>query len=90
LKVWTQDISISGNLDVSSTVTGAGFNSHLQTTGTFSLGGSYTVTQNFYNRSFFGTPNCSGVSDGWTGVDTSGTGNLWICISGVARHAALI
>lgn len=38
---------------------------------------------NFYNRTFSGTPSCSGVADGWAGYDT-GSNTLWICNGGVA------
>ena len=39
---------------------------------------------NFYDRTFSGTPSCSGVTDGWTGYDTGGD-HLWICNGGVAK-----
>lgn len=43
---------------------------------------------NFYLRTFGGGPNCSGVNNGWVGVDISNS-RLWVCISGVARFAVL-
>ncbi len=43
---------------------------------------------NFYNRTFFGTPSCSGVSDGWMGIDVSAS-KIWVCVGGVARSASL-
>lgn len=56
--------------------------------GTFSMSGSETITGNLYQRTFSGTPTCSGVADGWTGVDTSGS-RLYICIGGAAKYATL-
>lgn len=47
------------------------------------MSGSLTVTGNLYNRTFSGTPNCSGVANGWQGFDTA-TGTLWICNGGSA------
>lgn len=44
---------------------------------------------NFYNRTFSGTPSCSGVTDGWTGIDTSAL-KIWVCIGGTARYGQLI
>ena len=38
----------------------------------------------FYNRTFSGTPSCSGVADGWQGYDIS-SNTLWICGGGVAH-----
>jgi hypothetical protein len=50
---------------------------------------SFTVgSGNFYNRTFAGTPNCTGVTDGWTGVDTTNN-RLYVCIGGSARYATL-
>ncbi len=43
---------------------------------------------NFYLRSFGGAPTCSGVGDGWAGIDTSGS-KLWVCIGGVAKSTTL-
>ncbi len=64
------------------------------TAGTLSVntgfGSVFVGSGNFYNRSFFGAPSCSGVGDGWTGIDTSGTGKIWVCISGVARSVGLL
>jgi hypothetical protein len=50
---------------------------------------SFTVgSGNFYNRTFSGAPNCTGVTDGWTGVDTTNN-RLYICIGGSARYVTL-
>ncbi len=48
--------------------------------GSLSVGSS----GNFYMRSFFGTPSCSGVSNGWMGYDTSGN-RFIVCNSGIAE-----
>lgn len=58
------------------------FNGKVGTSGSFSLGGSYTISGNLYGRSFFGNGiSCSGVSDGWFAFDTSGK-SLLLCAGG--------
>jgi hypothetical protein len=56
------------------------------TTGsTSTMGGDYTISGNFYNRSFSGSGiSCAGVPDGWTGWDTSG--QYLIMCAGGARY----
>lgn len=56
--------------------------------GTFSMSGNMTVTGNFYGRTFSGAPSCSGVSDGWTGVDTTNK-RSYVCIGGSAYYSQL-
>lgn len=52
---------------------------------TMASGGSSQIyvgtSGNLYLRTFSGTPNCSGVTDGWIGYDTGGD-HLYICSGG--------
>lgn len=60
--------------------------------GTFSMTGNMTVgsSANFYNRTFAGAlGSCSGVADGWMGVDTTNF-RIYVCSGGTVKYAQLI
>ncbi len=57
-------------------------------------GGNFSASVgsgNFYLRNFTGAPSCSGVANGWIGVDTTGgtVGRVYVCISSTARYVDL-
>jgi hypothetical protein len=83
-----QNVYYSGTLTGgSASINGLTLSGNLS--GTFSLTGNMTVSSgNFYNRTFSGAPNCTGVTNGWTGVDTTNN-RLYVCIGGSARYATL-
>lgn len=62
----------------------------VDTTDTFTLQGQYTMgsSSNLYLRTISGAPSCSGVGNGWIGVDTSGL-SLDICVGGTLYQIPL-
>ena len=87
----TQILDSSRNLNniASVTVSGAGSFTGGIGTGSSSSSTLYVGTSgNFYNRVYYGSPSCSGVTDGWMGVDMTGH-YIHVCIGGTLYKAAL-